>query len=272
MNRYLQLFRLGNAVMGVLGLMIAAFMAVGADLPGHWRNLCVSAVIVFAFIGGGNALNDYIDREIDKTAHPERPVPSGRMKPEEARNAGVAMLAASFIVSFFTFDIACIAIVAVAVALMVSYELFLKQRGFVGNLTIAILTGMVFLLGSALVGDVMANAVVAAMACLVSIGREIAKDIEDMDSDEGRKTLPMSIGVKASSAIACMFFILGPVLSILPMIEGTYSVLYYTVIVADIVFVCSAAAVFRSPRKAEKLAKLGMIVGLVAFLLGAIRI
>lgn len=268
MNRYLQLFRLENAIMGVFGVLIASFMAVGTGLPDHWRNLVISAVIVFIFIGGGNALNDYIDCEIDKTAHPERPVPSSRLKPVQARNAGIAMLGLSVVASFLTMDVVCIAIVAIAAVLMVSYETFLKQRGFVGNLTIAVLTGMVFLLGSALVGDVMANMVVALMACLVSIGREIAKDIEDMDSDEGRKTLPMSIGVKASSIIACVFFILGPVLSILPMISQTYGPLYYTVIVADIVFVYCAASVFKDPHKAEKKAKLGMMIGLVAFLLG----
>lgn len=269
MNKYLQLFRLGNAIMGVLGVMIASFMAVGTGLPDHWKNMVVSAVVVFVFIGGGNALNDYIDREIDKTAHPERPVPSGRLRPEQARNIGVSMLALSVIVSLLTADAVCIAIVAIAAVLMVSYEMFLKQRGFVGNLTIAVLTGMVFLLGSALVGDVSANLVVALMACLVSIGREIAKDIEDMDSDEGRKTLPMSIGVKPSACIACLFFILGPVLSVLPMIENTYGVLYYTVVLADLMFVVSAASVFGNPRKAEKTAKIGMMIGLVAFLLGA---
>lgn len=269
MNKYLQLFRLGNAVMGVLGVIIASFMAVGTGLPDHWRNMVVSAVVVFVFIGGGNSLNDYIDREIDKTAHPERPVPSGRLRPEQARNIGISMLALSVVVSLLTMDIICIAIVALAAVLMVSYEMFLKQRGFVGNLTIAVLTGMVFLLGSALVGVVSANLIVALMACLVSIGREIAKDIEDMDSDEGRKTLPMSIGVKPSASIACLFFILGPVLSVLPMIEHTYGVLYYTVVIADIMFVLSAVSVFRDPHRAEKTAKIGMMVGLVAFLLGA---
>lgn len=270
MNRYLQLFRLGNAVMGILGVMIAAVMAVGTGISDHWTNLLTSAAIVFMFIAGGNSLNDYIDRDIDKTAHPERPVPSGRMRPEEARNAGVGLLVASVAVSALTFDPVCVAVVAVASALMFSYELFLKQRGFVGNLTIAVLTGMLFLMGGAVVGDVWANIVVASMACLVSIGREIAKDIEDMDSDEGRRTLPMVIGARASSALAAVFFISGPILSMLPMLEGTYGVLYYTVVAADIVFLYSAFIVFRSPRKAEKTAKIGMFAGLIAFLLGAV--
>ena len=270
MNRYLQLFRVGNAVMGFLGVMIASLMAVGTDLPDHWMNLMIAVVIVFMFISGGNSLNDYIDREIDKTAHPERPVPSGRMKPGEARNIGVVLLILSVVASFLTFDPICIAIVAVACVLMFSYELFLKQRGFVGNVTIAVLTGMTFLMGGAVVGAAESNIVVAAMACLVSVGREIAKDIEDMDSDEGRHTLPMAIGKKASAFIACVFFISGPVLSIAPMVWDSYGVLYYLVVLADAVFAYSAYIVFSDPHKAEKTAKIGMMLGLVAFLLGAL--
>ena len=80
MNKYLQLFRTGNAVMGIVGVTVASFMAAGTDMVDQWLNLLISAVVVFMFICGGNSLNDYIDFEIDKTAHPERPIPSGRME------------------------------------------------------------------------------------------------------------------------------------------------------------------------------------------------
>ena len=182
MNKYLQLFRTGNAVMGVVGVLVACFMAAGTDLLSHWVNLLLSAVIVFSFIAGGNSLNDYIDAEIDRTAHPERPIPSGRMSRKQAKDIGMFMLALSVMVSLFTFDVACVLIVLVAVTLMVSYEMFLKQRGFVGNVTIAVMTGMLFLLGGAIVGDVAANVIVALMAMSVSIGREISKDIEDKEN------------------------------------------------------------------------------------------
>ena len=168
MNKYLQLFRTGNAVMGIVGVAVAAFMAAGTDIADAWANLLISAVVVFMFICGGNALNDYIDYEIDKTAHPERPIPSGRMTRRAALHAALAMLGGSVVVSLFTFDLECILIVVIACVLMVSYEVALKQRGFVGNVTIAVLTGMMFLLGGAVVGDAADNVIVALMALLVS--------------------------------------------------------------------------------------------------------
>ena len=139
-------------------------------------------------------------------------------------------------------------------------------------MTIAVLTGMMFLLGGAVVGDAADNVVVALMALLVSVGREVAKDIEDMESDEGdRLTLPMRIGPRKAAALACVFFVAGPVLSIAPMVWGSYGPLYYTVVVADAIFVYCAAVVFSNPHKAQKFAKLAMVVALVSFILGVFR-
>jgi geranylgeranylglycerol-phosphate geranylgeranyltransferase len=272
MNRYLQLFRTGNALMGVVGSIIACFMAAGLDIADSWQNILICAAVVFCFICGGNALNDYIDYEIDRTAHPERPIPSGRMERKEAFNAAVVMLVASVVLSFLTMDIVCIIVVAIAAGFMVAYEMGLKQRGFVGNVTIALLTGMMFLLGGAVVGDIKANLLVALMAMFVSIGREISKDIEDMESDEGRSTLPMRIGVKGASAVASVFFVLGPVVCIYPLVMQTYEILFDVVIIALAIFCYCAVVVFKDPHKAQKMAKFGMIAGLVAFVLGVIPI
>ena len=271
MNKYLQLFRTGNAVMGIVGVTVASFMAAGTGMVDQWLNLLISAVVVFMFICGGNALNDYIDFEIDKTAHPERPIPSGRMERRTALHVALLMLGGSVVVSFLTIDLECIAVVVVACVLMVAYEVALKQRGFIGNVTIAVLTGMMFLLGGAVVGDMADNVVIALMAMLVSVGREISKDIEDMDSDEGRLTLPMRIGTRNAAALACVFFVAGPVLSVAPMVWNSYGPLYYTVVAADAVFLYCAAVVFKDPHRAQKYAKLAMVIALVSFILGVFR-
>ena len=272
MNKYLQLFRIGNVVMGIIGVAVASFMASGTEIVDHWVGLLISVLVVFMFISGGNALNDSIDAEIDKTAHPERPVPSGRMTAAEAKRIGVIMLVGSVLASFLTLDPVCIAIVVIACVLMFSYELFLKQRGFVGNLTIAALTGMTFLMGGAVVSNAEGNAIVALMAMMVSVGREISKDIEDMESDEGRVTLPMRIGARNASMVACVFYLLGVAMSVIPLVTGMYSILYAIVVIADAFFVIAAVSVFSAPHKAQKIAKFGMLWGLVAFILGAIYI
>ncbi len=272
MNAYLRMFRMVNAVMGVVGAMVAAFIAAGTGMADSWLNVIIMAGVVFLFVCGGNSVNDSIDYEIDKVSHPERPVPRGEITPEQARKVGYGLLIGSFVLSFLTLKLDAIILVLIAVILMVAYELTLKQRGFIGNVTIAVLTGMVFLVGAAMVGSWTENLYIAAMAASVSVGREISKDIEDMEGDEGRLTLPMKIGPRNSAIVACVFFLFGVAMSVIPLIAGTYSVLYGIVLVADAFFVVSAVSVFSAPHKAQKMAKFGMLWGLVAFVLGAIYI
>jgi len=270
-NRFLRLFRFGNGIMGILGVLIGAFIAVGFDIGDHVQNLIISCGIILAFMAGGNSLNDYIDREIDKTAHPDRPLPKGEIAPRTALYIGISGLIIASLLSVVMMSLIVTAAVAIAAVLMVSYELFLKQRGFVGNIVIAILTGMIFLFGGAVVNNIEGNIVIAAMAALVSVGREIAKDIQDMSSDEGRTTLPMMIGVKRACIVAAAFFILGPVLSVWPLVDQTFGWLYCLVFVADAIFIYSAFIIFRKADVSQKAAKIAMLIALIAFVLGVIR-
>ena len=270
MNKYLQLFRFANGLMGITGVIAGALIAAGLDAQEHWFRLAVASAVVVLFMGGGNALNDYVDRDIDVVSHPERPVPSGRMRPREALYAGAGAFAASVAVSFLLWDAVSIIIVLAACALMLSYELRLKQRGLIGNVTIAVLTGMLFLLGGAVTGNVANVAAMAAMAAMVSIGREIAKDIEDMGGDEGRRTLPMRIGVKKAGIVGSVMIIAGVALSIWPLITKMFGPLYYIIAAADALFIYASYIMSKNAHTAQKMCKAAMFVALVAFMLGAV--
>ena len=271
MNKYLELFRLENGIIGIVGIAVTAFIAAGTSMVDSWQYIILGCVTVILFIAGGNSLNDYIDREIDKSSHPERPIPSGRMEPKVALYLGAACLVLSFVSSFVQ-SVECIVIVGIAIVLMVLYETVLKQRGFIGNVTIAVLTGMVFLLGGSIVGHMDNCYEIAAMAALVTVGREITKDIEDMEGDVGRHTLPMLIGKRNAGIVAAAFYIAGPILSILPIIDKSMGPLYPCVFAADVMFIYAAIILFNSPHRSQKTAKYAMMVALVAFILGALRI
>lgn len=257
--------------MGFVGIFVGAFVAAGLDIGDHVVHIAIACASTLLVMIGGNSLNDYVDRDIDKTAHPDRPVPSGEIKPETARNLGLFCLMLAIPVSILTFDYISIAIVVAASLLMFSYEMLLKQRGFVGNVAIGALTGGIFVLGCASGGNVESGYVLGALAAIVTIGREVAKDIEDMESDVGRRTLPMSIGRKKAALVSSAFFILGPALSLIPLAMGTFGILYATVVVADIIFIRVALMVDKEPSKAQKYAKVAMMLALVSFALGVLK-
>jgi hypothetical protein len=77
----------------------AAFSAVGDSLVGAYaggsvrpRQLLtpIASVLIYA---GGMGLNDWADREIDAVERPERPIPSGRISPQEAVGISTGLLA-----------------------------------------------------------------------------------------------------------------------------------------------------------------------------------
>ncbi len=254
--------------MGVIGLTVAAFIGAGADLLEHWRNLVVASVVVFTFIAGGNSLNDYIDREVDRIAHPERPIPSGRMEAGTAlKVSAVAFSVAILLSGLLSWEAA--AVVIAAIVLMLAYEFRYKSTGIVGNVIIAVLTGLLFILGGVVVGAVINTVAIAGMAGLVTIGREITKDIEDIEGDIDRRTLPMVIGERNAGMVAAICYLSGVALSMQPVLAGLFNDLYLgAVLVADAIFIYCAWILFKDPRSGQRYAKFGMMVALIAFILG----
>jgi 4-hydroxybenzoate polyprenyltransferase len=80
MKAFLQLVR-APAALTVLGDTVAGAAAAGKPLRGKRLLLPLSSV---SFYWAGMALNDWADRELDATERPERPIPSGRVSPEQA--------------------------------------------------------------------------------------------------------------------------------------------------------------------------------------------
>ncbi len=70
--------------MGIIGVIAGAFIASGLNILDYWVSIAISCIIVSIFMAGGNTLNDYIDRDIDVNAHPERPIPQGIISPRTA--------------------------------------------------------------------------------------------------------------------------------------------------------------------------------------------
>lgn len=225
-NKYkswLTLFRAGNSLGGVIAVFLGAIMAL-ENIPRDYLlyiTIC-QALSVFSFMASWNALNDYFDYEIDKIGKPNRPLPSGEISLKEAKMAIIILMVISLIsmigAGFFAFKSndgfnswsPSILIWITALLLLINYEseskysLNLKNRGLPGNIAISASIAMVVLFGSAGVYQSTNSKVIsiAIIGFLYNLAREIIKDVEDMESDEGRNTLAMKIGPEKTRIIA----------------------------------------------------------------------
>jgi geranylgeranylglycerol-phosphate geranylgeranyltransferase len=258
--------------MAALGALLAAVACAGIEgLSDFWAEVLLSMAVVFCFTAAGNSFNDYFDREVDRVAHPDRPIPRGLVSPSGALNTALALFGVAVLLSILV-SIVSFFIVVTSVLVMVGYEKLLKAEGLAGNLAISWLTGALFLFGGAAVESLDLAWILAALAFLATLGREIVKDVQDIEGDRGsRITLPMRIGPKKSGVAASVAFVAAVGLSPAPYLLGLMSEWYLpAVLVADAIFIYVALIHFRNPQKGQKVAKLAMIVALLAFLIGGV--
>lgn len=264
--------------MSAVAVFLGGFICLGWDLFVPYReiSILIAMISVVFFVGAGNALNDYEDRFIDKTAHPDRPIPSKKIKPGSARTSAIIM----FIVAVFASLLINIhlpipsVLLLINLAIMLSYELKYKNEGLVGNLSISWLTASLFLFGAVAMDRI--NILVVfftIMAFLAIFMREIVKDIEDVKGDKGiRRTAPIVYGIGPSSFLATQSLVSAIFLSIIPYIIHIISVYYLIlVLVADAIFIYSLILLYlRKARNSQNYAKLGMLFSLIAFAIGVI--
>ncbi|UCF08773.1 MAG: UbiA family prenyltransferase, partial [Thermoplasmata archaeon] len=223
MRAYFRLIRPINCFMVAVAVAIGALVAIGPEgLSLHYSAVGLACCVAFLSTGAGNALNDYFDRDIDRINHPSRPIPAGQIGPDTALLLSFILFLSSLVVASFI-NILVIIIVGANLVVMVSYEIFSKAKGLAGNLTISWLTGTTFLFGGAAVLAVENTMVLAALAFLATLGREIAKDIEDVEGDVGRLTVPMQVGTTNASIMASTAIFSSVLLSPLPAMLGLFS-------------------------------------------------
>ncbi len=217
------LFRFSNSLTGLIGVFFGSLLALGEVPNGNFALITIlHGVSVWAFMCSWNALNDILDFDIDMQNKPNRPLPSGIISVNNAKIVTLILM----IISFSTLILAgyistsfenglgnwapSILIWLLAIFLLVNYEssstysLKLKDRGFPGNVAISLSVGMVILFGGAGVFDPTNARVISlfVIGFLYNLAREIIKDIEDMEGDEGRNTLAMRIGAEKTRLIA----------------------------------------------------------------------
>lgn len=267
MKAYWEILRPFNCIMAAAAAIIGLAIA-GGLVP---RAAALIFLTVFLITGAGNAINDYYDRDIDAINRPVRPIPSGRVSAKNAYYYSLALFAVGCLFAVQVNQI-CLAVAAFNSVLLFFYARNLKAMPLAGNICVAFLTGSTFLFGGAAAGSsgLLANKVPFLLSFLVSMSREIAKDIEDMAGDRagGARTLPILAGERACAGMAAVFALAAVVLGFFAPFGRVYLMI---VAVADLFFLLSVLKITRGDATgAQKALKKGMAVALVAFLAAAL--
>lgn len=217
---FLKLVRITNLLIMALTQYLTAIFLIGPKQ--NWVEIIKNPelfLLVFAstmVAGAGYIINDYYDVKIDAINKPKKMIIDRVIRRREA-------ILLHFLFSFF--GILTATVVSYKIGLITAFAAFLlwyysndmKRRAFTGNLAVATLSGLAVIIVAFLYKKNYAIvAVYALFSILISIVREIIKDLEDMkgDSNFGCKTLPIRLGPRKTKLIVYLFLALLSVFTI----------------------------------------------------------
>jgi geranylgeranylglycerol-phosphate geranylgeranyltransferase len=260
----------------IVGSVLASSKAI--DLL--WPNLLYGYITGFTLTAGSMAVNDYYDREIDAINEPDRPIPSGQIRPKEALGLAFILALVGFAAAYLT-SVLSLMIAAVSWVVFTAYTTVGKRSGLPGNFLVSTCVAMPFVYGSVVVTDaVQLNVLIfVSMVFLSNTGREITKGIVDVEGDRKQdvRTLAVRFGAKTAALAGAAFYISATLLSPIPVLLSLVSFWFIPfVAITDTGLLASSLALLRdysreSARKIKRIVLLWFVIGLLAFLIGASR-
>ncbi len=260
--------------------LIIAYHSIGLDPV-----LVIAGVVaIVAAEMGAFALNDYFDVEVDRQNNrTDRPIVRGDITRREARMIAIVAFVVSVVAGCFMGNLGALVVIVVLILFGILYDYQLKEYGLPGNVYIAFTMAAPFLFSSMLFKGSQVLLLLAAIAFLVGLGREIMKGIMDVEGDALRdvRTVARVYGTRtakyASVALYLISVLLAPVPFVFNIDEHYYGNLIYAVpaAVASLVLLYVCVQLLRGhDRKtisqARQVTLIGMVVALVAFLAGAL--
>ncbi len=274
LKNYWLIVRPLNVFMAMLTVWVAAFVSPQF----HWNyRLLLGVVAAGLMTAGANIVNDLFDIEIDRINKPKRPLPSGLVSKKQAQ----VYFAVSYLLSLLLAALGGWDMFGVTFfigILLVVYSSHLKRTVLWGNVTVSLAAAVAFVYGAMTVGDWQAGLVPAIFAFFFHLGREIVKDMQDLEGDVQHQsiTFPARFGIKPAIALVDGLFIFLIILTILPYILKLYSAVYLWIVLLGVHTVLIFVSVFlwfKNDRntlgKISHLLKLDMLVGLAAIYLGS---
>ncbi len=264
--------------MAAAGVWLGGYLSYGSF---DKLNLALASLCAAFVCAAGNALNDFLDIEVDRKNHPRRVLPSGAL-PAYVAVLAFWILGGLGIAVALTINLKFAGIVVFSLLVLVVYNFRLKKTSLLGNLAVSLLGALTFIAGGLavklpqpyMVTETFAPAI---FAFLFHLGREMLKDLADFDGDlkAQYKTLPtvfpaMTIEYMILTVYAVVLF-----LTVMAIVLGLYSVVFNWIVLVGVDLPMLGLMVWlkisKNPRKYAiigQILKGLMVVGLIAFLAG----
>ncbi len=271
---YIKLVRPLNCFITALVVFVGGIISLKDNtIDGILLFASFTAAIVAA---SGNVINDYFDIDIDKIAHPQRPLAAGKINPAGALTFYSFLVFISAAISLLL-KIELFIITISALIVLFIYSLYLKRIPLVGNVTVATLTALAFLFGGTAVENIKVTIIPAVFAFLINLIRELVKDSEDIKGDSSSNviTFPIRFGMTKTRTLVTILILFLIGFTFYPFVTRLYCIEYFVIVMLLVnpLMVYSLKKLFSSEEnksfhQISSILKLNMILGLIAIYLG----
>ncbi len=274
-DAYLTLVRPVNCAITFLSVTVGAGMAGDISNPGRALTAAPSPSLI---AGGGNALNDACDEATDRINRPYRPIPSGKV----SRGASLRLAAVLFVLGgglglWLGTLAVCLALVATCG--LIAYDVFLKRMPVAGNAAVSGISGLSLIYGGAAAGGGPATLIPSPFGVLFHLGREVLKDVEDVEGDAaaGFSTAAVRWGIRPALGIASAVYSVLILLTPFPFWKGLYNWRYLVLALCpvDLILIYVIASMWRDRSRQnllrlDGLLKADVVFGLLALWVGRV--
>jgi len=271
---YIKITRPINVIMTFLVVVVAILISEKEQT--ELTAIFLASLAAAFTAAAGNIINDIYDIETDRISHPERVLVLSSISKKAALNEYRLLNLIAIIISSGVSDILLLIVISSTIILFF-YSFYLKKLPLIGNITVAFLTGLVFIYGGFAAGNSTAAIIPAVFAFLINLIREIVKDIQDIEGDSklNCKTFPIRFGILASKRLVILISIVLILFTLYPFVTQLYRIEYFIVVmlIVNPVLVLSLKYLFDEKKVnnlniVSRLLKLNMVVGLLAIYLG----
>jgi geranylgeranylglycerol-phosphate geranylgeranyltransferase len=270
---HLKLTRPQNNLIAALSVLVGALVA--GDIE-YWGKVSFACISAFFISGGGNSLNDFFDVEIDKINKPFRPLPKGEISKRSALWLSISLFLVGLGVSLFIRPLSVI-IAMIAIIFLIFYNHTLKRKLFWGNFAVSFVSALAFIYGGITTNDFRLSLIPAVFAFLFHLGREVIKDMEDLEGDSSLKvlSLPNKFGINFSLSFTTCIFSFLMMLTFFPYIFDVFSWFYLVLVIlgVDLVLIYVIWSMWNDPsnlnlHRLSTILKIDMLLGLAAIYVG----
>jgi geranylgeranylglycerol-phosphate geranylgeranyltransferase len=263
--------RITNSILAGIAVFVGASIAILA--PALQVPVIIGMLAAFLVCAAGQIINDYFDFELDLKKGKQKYESVTKENKKQLLWIAIALFLVGNALAYFINQNAFLIAIGISVLLII-YSAILQKQKWLGNLVVALGTALPLVFGAAIFGDFAVIGWLAASAFLANWAREIVKDVEDLEADQGYKTtLPMLFKMSTVDSIVALTVFLAIILSYAPVFLNWYgnSAYLFLVTIANILFL-KAFWEFRGfkAKKAKQSFKIAMAIALLGFLAGVL--